>query len=640
MDMYEYSSIFKSLIAKERNAEINFHNNEIKNLKSSIREKKGRALTEMVRQGNAKLEHDSIFRFVKLNSQKLQPNEFSIGGNVLISTGKPLENALNGTVRSKGPFYIDVFIPQQSNILYAQNIQIDVFVNDTTYTIQNKIIDSMKNWTFRKGDMRDIILHNSKPKLGKPVEINFFNDDLNPSQKLAVNYSMREEDFYMIQGPPGTGKTKTSIEIIRQHLLAGKSVLVAADSNMAVDNIMLGLIKHCNVIRIGESPKIMDEIQHHTLSQVIQRNVKWKIVQDGIDKVQELRTSQREHLIANKKNSKGLSHFQICKLASRGQSDFGINLKDMQSMAKWIVAQDRIKKIQTSIDKIKSEIINQSIKSASVICTTNTNANNQFLDKIDFDLVLIDEAGQSTEPSCLIPISKSKKVILVGDHKQLPPTILSPEAKDLSQSMFERMMNNSRFTLLDTQYRMNPLINEFPSTEFYNGHLRSDGSTIDNDLEQNIFKKPVAFIECPGSEIKKKGATSYYNLDECDAVAKLVVHLGKQGQNVDDIGIISPYSGQVRELQDRMPFIEINSIDGFQGREKNIIIISLVRSNARGSIGFLKDLRRLNVALTRAIKQLIVVGDPTTISNEDTYKRFLDFVKQKGHYMTNVEEIF
>jgi len=439
----------------------------------------------------------------------------------------------------------------------------------------------------------------------------------------------------MIQGPPGTGKTKTSIEIIRQHLRREKTVLVAADSNMAVDNVMLGLLKaNVAVVRIGESPKILPEIQGHTLNRLIEKQFDYKIIEQCTNRIKTLREVQRNEMMPNKQNSAGLSYFQIGKLAQRGQSDFGISLKNMRSMAKWIKAQNEIKQLRTRADSTREKLIKHIIKHAGIICTTNTNSIHRYLEGLVFDLVLIDEAGQSTEPSCLLPISKGKKVVLVGDHKQLPPTILSPEAKDLSVSLFERMMTNSRYVLLDTQYRMNPLINEFPSNEFYDGNLMPAKNTFTNNIPNSPFSKNVVFIDSTGKEEKHKGGSSFFNSFEIEMVFDLAVKLSQAGIDDECIGIISPYGEQVKKLQERLMFVEVNTIDGFQGREKDIIIMSLVRSNHKGSIGFLKDLRRLNVALTRASCQLIVIGNEKTVSNNETYKRFIDFVKEKGEYLT------
>ncbi|MCB9362779.1 IGHMBP2 family helicase [Candidatus Woesearchaeota archaeon] len=633
MDKYEYVSKFKTLITRERNAEIEFHTEEIKSLKPFAREKKGRALLDMVKQ-SFKREGESVFRFVKMNGEKLPHNEFAIGTNVLISSGRPLEHHLKGVVMQKSGMHLDVYVQTQSNMLQRDRLRIDVYVNDTTYQAQLQILDNFKEWALDKRTIREVLLHEMRPRLGKGGDVEYFDELLNESQKLAVSYALQEDDFYLIQGPPGTGKTKTSIEIVRQLIKQGKSVLVSADSNVATDNIMLGLVQHTSVIRIGESPKISEEIEEHTLQNMVKQSAGYRVISEGEALVKKYREEQRKHTMPTKKNSAGVSHFQIVKMAEREQSGFGMSVDTLKSMAKWIKFQEKIKFIHKKLDGVRRKVMKGCIDSASVICTTNTTAGSHHLDGITFDAVLIDEAGQSTEPSCLIPISKAKKVILVGDHKQLPPTILSRNAQELSVSLFERMFGHCRYTLLDTQYRMHPLINQFPSDEFYEGKLKTYSKNVSHVIKDPVFEKNVVFIDVKGVEKKFKGATSYYNVPEVDRIMDLVEKYAKHGVKAEDIGVISPYNEQVRKLQERMPFVEVHSIDGFQGREKKVIIISLVRCNGRGEIGFLKDLRRLNVALTRAICELVVIGDEKTICSNATYRRFVDFVKKDGTYIS------
>lgn len=625
MNIKEYTSKFLNLIQKERTAENEFHINEIKNTTPFIREKKGRAITNVIKQKIIS-DDEQIFRFTKQNSSEFFINDFQIGSNVIISIKNPLEEGLKGTVTKITKTYIDIKLNRISNIIKQSCLRIDLYVNDTTYETQKNILNNMKNWSFEQNKIKEILLYNSKPTLDTNTKItHFFDDTLNESQKIATTYALKEKEFYLIQGPPGTGKTKTSIEIIRQHLAKNKTILVCADSNTAVDNIMSGLLKHTLAIRIGNSPKIDEQIQNHTLTQVIKQDIKFTIMQQYQEQIKDLKKAQQNYTIPNKKNSNNLSYFQIKSMASRGQSGFNLSSEKIASMAKWIVSQEKIKNNLSKIDKLKKELIKKHLKSASVICTTNTNASSEYLANITFDLVLIDEAAQSTEPSCLIPISKSKKVILVGDHKQLPPTILSENAKELSISLFERMLKNSRYVILDTQYRMNPLINEFPSNEFYSGLIKSHDSTKNNLSTQ---QKNVVFYDINGEQkIKSK---SYYNNEEIDFIMQLLSDLIKKHKiNASDIGIISPYSEQVKHIKSQTPFIDVNSIDGFQGKEKNIIIISLVRTKG---LGFLKDLRRLNVALTRAKNELIVIGNSKNLIQNETYKKFIDFVRKKGIY--------
>ena len=206
----------------------------------------------------------------------------------------------------------------------------------------------------------------------------------------------------------------------------------------------------------------------------------------------------------------------------------------------------------------------------------------------------------------------------------MPPTIISPDARELSVSLFERMVGKCKKILLDTQYRMHPLINEFPSRTFYEGKLKSDPKNAQKRCP-SPYPKNVVFLEACGPE--ERHHTSYHNPTEAAAVKNLVTQYIEHGVKPENIGIISPYAEQVRRLR-RLVSVEVNTIDGFQGREKDLIIISLVRSL---QMGFLRDFRRLNVALTRAIRELVIVANPF-VGTDETYKEVMDFVAENGGY--------
>lgn len=312
-------------------------------------------------------------------------------------------------------------------------------------------------------------------------------------------------------------------------------------------------------------------------------------------------------------------------------------------MAKWIELQNQIKNLIEEKKKIENQIVDEILKTADVVLATNSTAGNEFLENRTFEVLVLDEASQSTEPSALIPLIKAKKVIMAGDHKQLPPTVLHPDAKDLSYTMFERFIDlyPEASYMLRIQYRMNDLIKEFPSKEFYNGELISHDSVKDIKLSDIAKQKsdnpalddtPIVFIDTKGKFMEKtrRGSFSKYNPEEAKFVKNLVEELKKMGIPSEDIGVITPYKDHEDYLKQLIPDVEVKTVDGFQGREKEVIIISLVRSNPQEEIGFLEDLRRLNVALTRAKRKLILVGDAKTLSSNEVYKRLIEFIKEKG----------
>ncbi len=316
-------------------------------------------------------------------------------------------------------------------------------------------------------------------------------------------------------------------------------------------------------------------------------------------------------------------------------------------MAEWIRLQKEIQKLINQKRDIEDQIIDDILETAQVICATNSGAGSDFLFEDIFDVIFIDEASQSTEPSCLIPVIKGKKVVLAGDHKQLPPTVLHSDARGLSFTMFERFIKiyPENSYMLKIQYRMNDLIKEFPSKEFYNGELVS-ADTVKNRKLSDITGKegetpitddtPVVFVDTGGKflEQQKRGSKSRYNPQEAETVKQIIEQLKSIGVKPEDIGVITPYKDHEEYLKRLLPDIEVKTVDGFQGREKEVIIISLVRSNLDEEIGFLDDLRRLNVALTRAKRKLIVIGDAKTLSSNETYRRFIDFVKEKGKFVS------
>ena len=281
-------------------------------------------------------------------------------------------------------------------------------------------------------------------------------------------------------------------------------------------------------------------------------------------------------------------------------------------------------------------MIRDIIETSAVILSTNSSAALESIARTKFDVAIIDEASQATIPSVLIPIAKAHRFILAGDHKQLPPTIISDKAQGLEKTLFEELIRIYPFKsqLLNIQYRMNSLLMKFPNSEFYNNNLKSDSSVDDIDINDiiNSDDKEDAMLFIDTSNIDDigekhlKDSKSIINQLEADIAVKFANDYLKLGLEETDIGIISPYADQVKIIQDRTP-VEVKTVDGFQGREKEIIIISTVRSNEDGNIGFLRDLRRLNVAITRAKRKLIIIGNINTLKINPTYARLIEFAK-------------
>ncbi len=636
-DKNEYVDYWSFYIELERDAEKEFHLNEIMNLSGKEREKKGRAILNLKASYIGEIIGDFyVYRFYR---EDMPDHQINIGDVVLVSRKHPLKDGIEGTVFEKGKYFITVVFSQK--LPSGKKWRIDLFVNDITY---KRMLGSLE--FFEKGYSlypEDIILGNGKPKKCEE-EVEFFNENLNQFQREAVRRAVCSEELFLIHGPPGTGKTTTLIETIMQHIKKGLRVLATADSNTAVDNIVEGLIKRgVNVVRIGHPARLKKELLDVSLDARAINHPKYSEIKGLEKKINKLKTLQESYLKPIPQRRRGLSYDQILKHAKAGKKVRGHKIETLKSMAEWIRLQKEIKKLIEQKRRIEEEIVQDILSNSEVVCTTNSGSGSEFLMEHYFDVVFIDEASQATEPSCLIPLIKAKKAILAGDHKQLPPTVLHPDAKPLSFTMFERFIKlyPDVSYMLKIQYRMNDVIKEFSSKEFYRGELISAPEVKDRKLSDITGKAgdnpviddtPVVFIDTEGKllEKQKAGSKSRYNPEEAKIVKKIVEKLKTLGVKPEDIGIITPYKDHEEYLKKIIPDVEVKTVDGFQGREKEMIIISLVRSNPDEEIGFLDDVRRLNVALTRAKRKLIIIGDSKTLSSSPIYRKLISFIKEKG----------
>ncbi len=470
---------------------------------------------------------------------------------------------------------------------------------------------------------------------------------LNEFQKKAVERSLSAEKVFLIHGPPGTGKTTTLVASIEEHVRRGFKVLATADSNVAVDNILERLIeKGVKVVRVGNPVRVSEKLRNHTLDEMVKKKEDFEEVLEIYKKIEELKEKRSKFTQPEPKFRRGLSDEEILRYAKTGTPVRGLSPKLIRSMAKWIEISSEIRKLYERAKEVEAKVVRSVLSEAEVVCATNSSAGSEFLEGVSFDVVFIDEATQATEPSCLIPIVKGRKLIMAGDHKQLPPTVLSFEAKDLTYTLFERLMDlcgEKVSEMLRVQYRMNERIMRFPSDTFYGGLLIAHESVKDHTIRDLGFKgsfsgsmaeilepeNVLVFVPVKGREFQRPGSTSYMNEEEAKVVREIVSALLEGGLEEDHVGVISPYEDQVEVLTKMVP-VEVRTVDGFQGREKEVIVLSFVRSNEEGDIGFLKDYRRLNVAVTRAKRKLIAVGNPDTLSRDPVYRRFLEYVKKFG----------
>lgn len=451
---------------------------------------------------------------------------------------------------------------------------------------------------------------------------------LNESQQAAVKYVLQAEDAAIIHGPPGTGKTTTLVQAIKQTLNREKQVLVCAPSNTAVDLLTERLAqKGIKVLRIGNPARVSTELLEYTAEGQISKHPEFK-------RLKKLRKEADEYR----------------RLSGQYKRNFGKEERNQRRLLR-----QEAKRIRKEVEQLEDYIVDSTIGEAQVVTATLVGASSKYLRGKHFSTAFIDEAGQALAPACLIPLVRADRLILAGDHCQLPPTVKSPDAskQGLEVTLLEAAVAQqpSLSTLLDTQYRMNEQIMQFSSEQFYEGKLKADASVAQHTLFEGL--PPVSFIDTAGrgfEEGREGEKGSYFNEGEAELVFKHWEETlqmwppeskptdGNADQTAISLGIISPYRAQVNHLNDLLPkqaagiHIRVQSVDGFQGQEQDVIYVSLVRSNEEGNIGFLKDTRRMNVALTRARKSLVVIGDSATLGQHPFYQEFLAYIDRIGAY--------
>eukprot|EP00931_Biecheleriopsis_adriatica_P118132 TRINITY_DN93595_c0_g1_i1.p1 TRINITY_DN93595_c0_g1~~TRINITY_DN93595_c0_g1_i1.p1 ORF type:complete len:897 (-),score=161.25 TRINITY_DN93595_c0_g1_i1:118-2769(-) len=447
-------------------------------------------------------------------------------------------------------------------------------------------LDAFTPWEASLGPAKEVQLCNELvARMDKSAKNSPIWATTNPSQKVALMSGLQRR-LTLVQGPPGSGKTHTSVQLVRLWLEAGRCpILCTADSNVAVDNLLAGCAEAgLKVARIGRPEGVRQDLERYTLND------------------------------------------QACKrLEERGRLEESKGAPDPQAL--WGVEMNILKSVQ-------------------VVCATCSGVANSLLDSTSFPCVLVDEAGQAIEPMTLLPIVRPgiEQAVLVGDHQQLPPTVVCREAEKegLGMPLFERLVKRGVApAMLDVQFRMHPAIAAFPSEQYYGAALKTGVTGAQRSPPRGfpwpVPGVPIAFVPVRGFEINE--GSSQLNQEEAVKVEEIVMGLLTGGQvSVADIGVVSPYAAQVRLLRRRLGGtrmgagpariqglnpnaglgVEVGSVDGFQGREKEVIVVSAVRANMHGNVGFLSDARRLNVTLTRARRGLVVIGSPETLSHDTT----------------------
>ena len=505
-----------------------------------------------------------------------------------------------------------VALPDSGRIVDLQRqdaLGVQLFFDETSYRLMFDALDRViRARSGRLADLRDIF-YTKAPASRYTFDAMRF-PWLNASQEKAVNEVLWAKDVAVVHGPPGTGKTTTLVEAIFETLRRESQVLVCAQSNMAVDWISEKLVdRGINVLRIGNPTRVNDKMLSFTYERRFEAHPDYPQLWSIRKAIRELR-QQRKHADS------------------------------------WHQKMDRLKSRATELElRIRSSLFGE----ARVIASTLTGAANRVLEGEKYSTLFIDEAAQALEAACWIAIRKAGRVVLAGDHCQLPPTVKSIMALKggLGKTLMERIVENKpeTVTLLKMQYRMNEQIMKFSSDWFYNGMVESAPMVSHRGiLDYDIPMMWIDTAECDGKEEFVGENFGRINRAEAEmtlqTLQQYLEKIGKQRilEESIDVGIISPYRAQVqllrKELRKREFFrpyrhlLTVNTVDGFQGQERDIILISLVRSNDGGDIGFLRDLRRMNVAITRARMKLIILGSSETMTSHPFYKKLYEYVGQ------------
>lgn len=476
----------------------------------------------------------------------------------------------------------------------------------------------------RLAELRDILLGKDQPTFEKDV-FEYELPYLNQSQNKAVHAILSAKDVAIVHGPPGTGKTTTLVAAIQQLVKRESPILVCAPSNPATDLLTERLAEaKLKVVRIGNLSRIDESLLKHTMEGILQDH-------PGMQEVKRMK----------------IEAAQVRKDAERFRRNYGPKereeRKEAFQEARMLIQHAKI---------LEDYVIDQVLKDADVITCTLVSSMNSYIEKMRFHTVVIDEAAQALEPATWIPICKAQRVVLAGDPFQLPPTVKSMDAakKGLNVTLLEKCVERmENVQLLNVQYRMNDQIMGFSNQEFYNNQLQAADFVKDWRLvtAEGEDLLPVEYIDTAGCGFEEKvnhESLSYFNPEEYGV---LRMHLDKllslAGDQKISIGIVSPYKEQVIHIQqniktdfDHFPDadITVDTIDSFQGQERDVIYISMVRCNDKNEIGFLKDTRRMNVAMTRARKKLIIIGDSVTLSSFQFYSRFVTYAEKTGSYTT------
>lgn len=539
------------------------------------------------------------------------------------------EDAVRGVVARFRRGLVGVVIEgDPSDRLWSGGFRLERDAPETTFTRGASALRAWRDAVERSdlGELREVLYGQAPITRTAPRALALHDGALEDAQREAVAHALSCRPVALIHGPPGTGKTRTLVEVIRAEVGGGARVLVTAASNTAVDNLAERLIA-CDlaVVRLGHPARVLPSVEDHTLDALVDASEAARLAKRWVVEAHQIRR-------------------KVDARAARGGLPWSERRALLGEAGRLLGdARHHLRRAQEAI-----------LARHDVVCATVSGARSRALEGLDFDVVVLDEATQAPDPMALIALGRAPRAILAGDPRQLPPTVIDPtaEREGLGRTVFERVADRlgaDAVRMLDVQHRMHEDLMRFPSDAMYDGRLVAAAAVRRHRVEDlpgvvgdPLRDGPLVFVDTAGKgfgEVRRGDDPSTENPEQAERVAREVVRVISRGVDPASIAVITPYDAQVRQLRDRLARqlgagLEIGSIDGFQGREKEVVVLDLVRSNDAGDIGFLADVRRMNVALTRARRLLIVVGDSATLGSHPFYAGFLRAVEACGGWIS------
>lgn len=573
-------------------------------------------------------------------------SSWGLGGRALVTLrradGRPLATQLSpGDVVQVSPRKADVDAPPQALVsrstrqtlqlafdrppppfVHEGRLKLEVVDNDVTWQRVRSAVQTVQSAEKTAGRRRrELLLGAGAPRTG-PVVPHAAHRPLNAEQEAALRLALQAEELALVHGPPGTGKSHVLVEVAVAEARRGRRLLCTAASNAAVDHLLeLCVASGLRAVRVGHPARVLPHLVQHTLDELVEGQPDREVARELFDEAFELQGYARRQ-----------------RTQGRSRARFS-NAREAQSEARRLLDEARA---------LERKAVDAVLGRAQVVCATLATALGERVSALEFDVALVDEATQATEPLTLAAFLRAPKVVLAGDPRQLPPTVLSLDAqrRGLARSLFERLQQERPevSALLKEQHRMAAPLMAFPSRASYGGQLRAHPAAAERTLADvlpgadALDAAPLLLVDTAGrgfDESTAPGTASLRNEGEARLLERRARALLAAGLPQAELAVISPYRAQadfLRELLADAADVEVDTIDAFQGREKDVVLLSLVRSSGEGGLGFLADLRRANVALTRARRQLFVVGDSATLAVHDYYRQLVEEAQAQGGY--------